>query len=210
MSVDRSEPFRLALAELRRRLALGVYPADTRLTAGELAHELGLSPTPMREALARLAGEGLLEDRRGQGFFLRRLSARDVADLYRLNLAHLHVALESRRGPWPREGAAPEARAEPDPLAATEAVDRLFAGWVAEAGGALVTRSYLRVQLQLAPVRRMEPRRLADLVEEHLGLAKHAKDPPAERLPAVRAFFRRRIRLAAELAESLEPPPLTR
>lgn len=101
MAARRSEPFLQAVAELRRRLSVGELPQDSRLSAAELAAELGLSPTPMREALARLAGEGLLEDRRGEGFFVRRLAARDVADLYRLAQAHLQIAIAAARPPPP-------------------------------------------------------------------------------------------------------------
>jgi DNA-binding GntR family transcriptional regulator len=44
-----------------------------------------LSPTPVREALSRLAGEGELEERRGDGFFVRRLSAADLIPLYEMS-----------------------------------------------------------------------------------------------------------------------------
>jgi len=201
MTANRLEPFHLALHELRNRLTTGAYASGARLTAGELAAELGVSPTPMREVLARLTGEGLLEDRRGQGFFLRRLSARDVADLYALNLMHLEIASEALR----RAPAAPAAD-PPAPHAATAAdgaiatADRLFARWVAEAGGAMLSRSFLRAQTQLAPVRRLEPRHLE---YERLATAT-AGD---QRTQEVRRFFRRRLRVAGRLAEDLEPPP---
>jgi len=205
MAPNRSEPFQLALGELRRRLTAGVYPSDARLTAGALAGELGLSPTPMREALARLTGEGLLEDRRGQGFFLRRLSARDVADLYALNLLHLELALAGGRRPDLSGAAAapPEATGTSD--AAVAASDRLFARWVADAGGAVLSRSFLRVQGQLAPVRRLEPRYLVNLEGEYLELARDAAI--VSRVSRLRRYFRRRLRLAAQLAQGLEPRP---
>ena len=62
-----AEPFHVALATLRERLRTGAYRPGVRITAVDLADELRLSNTPVREALARLAGEGLVEDRRGQG-----------------------------------------------------------------------------------------------------------------------------------------------
>ena len=82
----------LALAQLRERLRDGGFPPGMRIAATEVADTLKLSATPVREALSRLAGEGLLEDRRGQGFFLRPLSGVDIADLYRLSLTHLAMA----------------------------------------------------------------------------------------------------------------------
>ena len=93
----RAEPFLIALASLRERIGEGAVAPGARIAVNETADALGLSATPVREALARLAGEGLLEDRRGQGFFVRILSAADIADLYRLSLAHLLIALDAHR-----------------------------------------------------------------------------------------------------------------
>src|SRR5512143_4123047 len=93
MAARRTEPFGRVLAGLRGRLASGTYPEDARLEAAVLAREFGLSPTPLREALSHLAGEGLLEERRGLGFFLPRLTGKDIGDLFRLHEAHLRIAL---------------------------------------------------------------------------------------------------------------------
>jgi DNA-binding GntR family transcriptional regulator len=206
MTAKRSEPFLQALTEVRRRISEGHYPAEARLTAAALAAELDISPTPMREALARLAGEGLLEDRRGQGFFLRRLSTRDIADLYRLNLEHLEIALQEPRATT-SAGTATPAESGLEPADAIRATDRLFAGWVTEAGGAVLTRSYRRVHGQLTRARGVEIHHLDDLPQEYAELVKEDSKRPAQRLPRVRTFFRRRIRIAAKLAESLEPRP---
>ena len=61
------DAFGNALQALRQRLRDGAYAPGAPLVIIELAHELNISATPMREALARLAGEGLIEDRRGVG-----------------------------------------------------------------------------------------------------------------------------------------------
>ncbi|WP_392354013.1 GntR family transcriptional regulator [Brevundimonas sp. LF-1] len=50
-----------------------------------LARELGLSPTPVREALARLAGEGVIEHWPGRGYFAPRLAASDIVEALRLS-----------------------------------------------------------------------------------------------------------------------------
>ena len=63
-----SEPFHVVLRHLRDRLQRGVLPPGAHITAVDLADELRLSTTPVREALSRVAGEGLLEDRRGHAF----------------------------------------------------------------------------------------------------------------------------------------------
>jgi DNA-binding GntR family transcriptional regulator len=46
---------------IRERIIAGVYPRGTKLKQGELAHELGVSITPVREALHMLGAEGFVE-----------------------------------------------------------------------------------------------------------------------------------------------------
>lgn len=49
------------LAELRARMFQGSLPPGSRLDYSQLALELGVSTTPVREAVARLASEGIVE-----------------------------------------------------------------------------------------------------------------------------------------------------
>ena len=49
-----------AYARLREAIVDGQYPAGSRLTEVEIAEALGMSRTPVREALRRLAGDGLV------------------------------------------------------------------------------------------------------------------------------------------------------
>jgi DNA-binding GntR family transcriptional regulator len=195
MSGRKGEPFLLAVAELRSRLRQGAYGPDMRLGPAEIGAELGLSPTPVREALSRLAGEGLLDDRRGEGFFPRRLSARDIADLYRLSLCHLRVAHES-----PARGGPPLPECGADPVLAGE---RLLQGWVAASGGRVLLQAFVRIQNQLAPIRRCEPLVLDGLAAELADLvaAAQSRDGPAL---ALRRFHLRRTRAADRLAAALE------
>jgi DNA-binding GntR family transcriptional regulator len=53
-----------------------------RLSDSALAAELGVSRTPVREALVRLEGEGFLGCDVGRGFFVKPLSAREVEEVY--------------------------------------------------------------------------------------------------------------------------------
>ena len=55
-----------------------------RLNEGELAKRLGISRTPLREALNRLNTVGFLRFTPGKGFFCRELDAHEIFDLYEL------------------------------------------------------------------------------------------------------------------------------
>jgi DNA-binding GntR family transcriptional regulator len=49
------------LDAVRRQIVTGIYPPNTRLSEVELSERLGVSRTPVREALIRLAEEGLVK-----------------------------------------------------------------------------------------------------------------------------------------------------
>lgn len=73
-----------ARIELRERILRGDLPGGTRLFEVALAEDLGISRTPVREAMSRLAEEGLLERVRGGGFVVRRFALADVIDTIEL------------------------------------------------------------------------------------------------------------------------------
>lgn len=64
-------------------VGFALRPGD-RLNESALSKDLGVSRTPLREALNRLVAEGLIDARPGEGFFCRRLDAEGVHDLYDL------------------------------------------------------------------------------------------------------------------------------
>jgi DNA-binding transcriptional MocR family regulator len=200
MADPQAEPFHNALASLRERLQAGAYPPGGRITAVDLADALRLSTTPVREALARLAGEGLVEDRRGQGYFVRQLSASDIGDLYRMSLACLLISQEPHRASRrPIETAArPPDGASSEPVTVVEA---LFRRWAAESGSRALVSTYRLLQIQLGPVRRFEARVLEDLAAEAERLMTATL---AERLAQLRQFHGRRIRIADRLASLLD------
>jgi DNA-binding GntR family transcriptional regulator len=72
-----------AYAVLRQRIANGEYPPGQRVTERGLALELGVSPTPVREAIRRLENERLLERLDGRTLTIARPS---LHRLFELNL----------------------------------------------------------------------------------------------------------------------------
>jgi DNA-binding GntR family transcriptional regulator len=82
-------------ALLRERIVKGeILPGD-RLQDVQLAAELGVSRTPVREALLRLEGEGLVENDPNRGFFVARLSRKEVMEIYPIVWALECLALDS-------------------------------------------------------------------------------------------------------------------
>jgi DNA-binding GntR family transcriptional regulator len=66
---------------LRQRLVRQIYKPGERLLIDQIAHELGCSHTPIREALGRLQGEGLVSYRRHQGYHVTPLSDRELYEI---------------------------------------------------------------------------------------------------------------------------------
>lgn len=69
-----------AVLDLRDRIIGGRLPPGERLYEVTLAEQLGISRTPVREALARLEQEGLIERAPGGGYAVRTFSFADVLD----------------------------------------------------------------------------------------------------------------------------------
>lgn len=62
----------------------GRYAPGQRLVEADLTAELGVSRGPLREALGRLAAEGVLEIEPYRGALVRRLGREDVLDLFQI------------------------------------------------------------------------------------------------------------------------------
>jgi DNA-binding GntR family transcriptional regulator len=76
----REEVYRQILDRIHR----GDLPPGSRIRDGDLAAQLGVSRTPIREALLNLAREGVLDAAMGRGFRVRPLDAaelREVGDI---------------------------------------------------------------------------------------------------------------------------------
>lgn len=147
---------------LRESILAGELPAGTRLLEVPLAERLAISRTPVRDALARLAEEGLLERVRSGGFVVRSFGLADVIDAIELRgvLEGTAARLAAERG------------ADPAGLDAIRdvvaALDEGFAAW----GGGVEMAVYsalndrfhtLLRQLAGSPIVRSEIERVARL-----------------------------------------------
>jgi DNA-binding GntR family transcriptional regulator len=86
----------LVEAELRPAILNGILAPGTRLLPNEIATQLGfrVSPTPLREALMRLAETGLVEIEPNRGASVARLTAAELGELYELRMMLEPWALE--------------------------------------------------------------------------------------------------------------------
>jgi DNA-binding GntR family transcriptional regulator len=74
-----------AADELRQRILSGHYEPGERVKVADLSRELGFGAMPLREALRKLEGQGLVEIAPNRGAVVRSLDRRYVEDLFELN-----------------------------------------------------------------------------------------------------------------------------
>lgn len=75
---------------LRDDICQGVYAPGTRLQEVELAENLNVSRSPVREALRQLASDGLLLEIPNKGVYIKEFTVKDIEEIY-----DLRVMLES-------------------------------------------------------------------------------------------------------------------
>lgn len=94
-----------AYEAVRQRILDNVYPPGHQALEQALAEELGISRTPLREAMIRLRNEGLLEIVPRHGVRVLPLSATDMKEIYETLTALESMAAElaARRRPAPAE-----------------------------------------------------------------------------------------------------------
>lgn len=71
---------------LRRRILRGSLPPGTRLLQADIASQLSLSTTPVREALQRLSTEGLVRIDAHRGALVRGLNIEELTEVYELRM----------------------------------------------------------------------------------------------------------------------------
>jgi DNA-binding GntR family transcriptional regulator len=74
----------LALRSLRERIRSGAARPGQRLRVEELTRELGMSPTPIREALRLLQADRLVDYRAHRGIVVTSVTSVEVAEIIRL------------------------------------------------------------------------------------------------------------------------------
>jgi DNA-binding GntR family transcriptional regulator len=165
---------------LRRAILSGALPGGTRLVQADLANQLSVSTTPVREALRDLVAEGLVVFRAHAGAVVRQLDSEELVELYEIRQALEPLALRraiARITPIQLATADALVRAmeqEGDP-AAWAALNRSFHGVLEEAAHASFIRSVLKGIQDIAAIyvaRSLiaEPNRIISGNKEHRAL----------------------------------------
>lgn len=93
-----------AYGKLHRDIITGVRPPKERLRIERLSRIYGIGPTPLREALQRLAADGLVIATGNRGFSVAPLEPSEFADLNTartvLEEQMLRMSIEKGRGDW--------------------------------------------------------------------------------------------------------------
>lgn len=76
-----------AYAWIRDRIFAGEFAPRAHLKEQELAARIGVSRSPVRDALRRLAGEGLVVAERDRGTYVKEFSRDEVAEIFQLRAA---------------------------------------------------------------------------------------------------------------------------
>lgn len=94
--------------DIREGIAEGRYPGGFRLNEAEMAARLGVSRTPVRNALSVLAAEGLLDYTPNAGYTVHRFTVGDIEEIFRvrIELESLAARLAAENGLDPAQDAA--------------------------------------------------------------------------------------------------------
>lgn len=190
---------------IKARLKNGAWPMGMRLEAAKLADELGVSVTPVRDSLNRLAGERLVELWPGEGYRVARLNERLLRDLFLFNrdvLGRAAVTMEASDVEIDRSKPRP-----PYP----ERVAGLFSGVAAASGNAATREVVEALNDRLHPVRCLDPQLIARCEPEIELFGRMIRDnaDPAERNGWLVSYHDRRCELASEYVFRLAQGPIS-
>ncbi|MGW0597137.1 GntR family transcriptional regulator [Streptomyces sp. NPDC002776] len=173
------------------------YEGGTLLTEGELAEAVGVSRTPVREALLRLEVEGLIKLYPKKGALVLPVSAQEIADVVETRLlVEEHAARKAVPAPaalierLEHLLARQKAEAAVGDLAAAAVTDRCFHAEIVRSGGNdILSRLYDQLrdrQLRMGvAVMHSHPDRIAKTLTEHEEILDALRSGDAERAVGV-------------------------
>lgn len=94
VALQRSSLVDNAYAALKSAIRDNIFPPGYRSAENDVAAQLGMSRTPVHEAMIRLQEEGLVEVLPRRGILVRAISADDIREIYQLTIALESMAAE--------------------------------------------------------------------------------------------------------------------
>jgi len=186
------------------------------LQIGVLADELGVSTTPVREALTRLAAERMIMSVPKRGFFARTPSEDDLLGLYSVNRTILDAAVARWPEPAPREatGTAGQTPAVSVRERSAEQLARhtgeLFLEIATGSGVAEFAEIVRNMNDRLHHARVLECEIVENVFVEMTKIAELvATHERAQLRPALDAYHDRRVQVAAAISKELLLRPFT-
>jgi DNA-binding GntR family transcriptional regulator len=185
------------------------------LQIGVLADELGVSTTPVREALTRLAAERMIMSVPKRGFFARTPSEDDILGLYSVNQTILDAAVARWPEPSGQSPGAPEATDEvPVQERSAEQLARqtgeLFLQIATRSGVGEFAEIIRNMNDRLHHARVLESEIVADaFVEVGRIAALAAAHDCAQLRQALKAYHEERLRQVAAISKELLLRPFT-
>lgn len=159
-SIKRASLVDQTYQKLREDIITLKIPMGTRLNASELQAELGVSSTPIREALNRLRQEELIVNENNIGASVLTLDAHDVREIHELALTLQQAAVRLAMKNGDREAIAQEITAQIDryqnartPRDRVKAVHNLIAVFYHHCGNQRLDRSMVAIQGQVLLLR---------------------------------------------------------
>jgi DNA-binding GntR family transcriptional regulator len=165
--------------EIRRSLQSGRYVPGQRIDPATLAMEFHTSATPVRFALYRLVGEGLLEDHARGGLHVPLPTEVALRDLYDWMESLLLMACDSGIASVTRKNGRVEISSPDDDL--VKLTWQLFDAIARAADQRSLHRAVKQTNDRLAPIRRAAQGMVEGIFEELTGLNRHwqKRDMPA-------------------------------
>ena len=189
-------------SRLKALITSGALAPLKPVVATEVAADLGVSTSPVRDALHRLRGERLLNAHPGGGFEIPQLTAHQLHDLYIWHGRLIRMAIKDRKipngknpmvpGAWPADYSSPAALAD--------TTEVMFATMVHRAGSLELDLAVASASERLRSTRLKEIDRWTDVASELEAVRLLAiSGTRTELLNALWIYHRRRIRNVAKL-----------
>lgn len=169
-----------------------------RLQISDLTERFSASATPVREALLRMVGEGLVEMRAAGGFAVAAMSEEKARDLYQVNLRLMLMAV-GWSGKAMTPGGVPSFESVVVPP-----VDVLFLGLAHRTGNLAFFELICGMNDRLCRLRQAERIELASLDREFRNLDALIRTDERDRIRrALQTYHRRRLEKAGAIVREL-------